>query len=160
MSDKAKYEKVVLVFVQECLLSDKKPGLEFVRLSLEEFDHSTPITDWEARAMVFAKKPMKTSTTPGMAYAFEAERHADGRLSVLLGTRRFLCRYHDRDKVLEWEAANRAYCNARDSLAMEKKEATKSLLAETLAPLRDRYRKLPYPHRQALLAAVLYEITK
>ena len=69
-------------------------------------------------------------------------------------------RLNGHESVLKWELENRAYVNARDAKRQEKSKSAESVLEEVLAPLREKYNRLPYPHRQGFLAAVIYHITK
>jgi hypothetical protein len=158
MVDEAKpREKTLLVFVQELDQDDKTPSLLFYHVTRDELDGRVAFAEAHERRAIFAKKKM-TVARPGSVYEFECSR--DDGFSIFPGTKRFVATWPDDDMRVKWEAMHRAFCVARDARKLEKKEGGKSAFSDRLAPLRERYHKLPYPHRQAFLAAVMYEITK
>jgi hypothetical protein len=156
--EKEAKKKGLLVFARECDLIDKKPGAIFYRMTREEFEQEKKFEFDDSREMVFAAKNLRTGQ-PGMVYEFEIEIRDNGNWAVYFQTQTFVGRWHDKQQALNWDIENRSFINRRDVLKMEKKEAAISLLRETLAPLREKYKDLPYPHRQAFLAAVIYNIT-
>lgn len=158
MSEPAK-QKILLVFLSECDTTDKKPGLVFLRVTREQFEAGAEVPETEDNCMTFAKKGM-TVGQPGNVYEYDAIEKEEGRFSIFPGSRRHVGQWPDADQRVKWEGGNRAFVTNRDAKKMEKNTATKSMFAEALAPFREKYRRLPYPHRQAFLAAVLYEVTR
>ncbi len=76
--------------------------------------------------------------------------------SFVFGNKTWVREFEDKDKVLEWQAAQKAADIRRDALRLEAKEATStSGLDEALEPIRRAYLRLPYPHRAAFEVYVL-----
>jgi hypothetical protein len=149
--------KALFVFVAECTMSDKKAGAEFVRVTQEEYEQG----DKDAaarRTCIFGKNAVGVGQ-PGNVYEFDIEEKETG-LSIYPGTKRYVGQWPNKEQRLEWQAKHRAFVNHREAQALEKKEASQSLLDECLGPMREQYRKLPHPRKQAFLAAVLYYITR
>lgn len=146
-------EKRIFVLIGECVLSTKKPGCEFYCVTAEQFKDGSVPAGAERRA--YSKKSLKGIGSVGSVYEFDADDE-----SIWPGTRRYVGFWPNEADVLRWQCEQAAFRNYQDAKALEGKESKKNLLEECLKPLRDEYHRLPYPYRQALLAAIIYHVTK
>lgn len=147
--------KLLLVFVRETTTTTKKVGRAFYLVSREEYEQKQDVDFDKRETVVYTAKGLRGS--PGQIYEVEASDERGSQ--IFFGTMRYLGTWHDDKQRLAWAAQNRAFCNERDAKKREKTEGGDPL-AEALSPIREQYQQCPYPQKQALLAAILYQITR
>ena len=101
-----------------------------------------------AQEMVYSQTKDNRRLCVGHEYYIPFLEKPDGGSSVYFGRAKWRGQHADRDRVLAWQAQERA-ATAKDAAhAREKREATDdSALVEALQPLAEAYQKLPYPSR-------------
>lgn len=92
----------------------------------------------------------------GHVYAIETAEAEENRLTLSMGGRTWLHVHPDHEKVVKWQAAQKAMLLAREAKRREAKEARPdSELEKALEPVARAYAALPYPHRAAFEVWVL-----
>ena len=67
--------------------------------------------------------------------------------------------YHDKEQVKEWEARHRAALTSVEAESKAKREEARSLLRDSLAPVRRAYNRAGATQRRSMLAWLLWYIT-
>lgn len=154
MSEETPIVKVLLVFARVCETESGKPARLFYLVTRDEYERGE--SEFKEQRL-FGPKVCKHAT-PGNVYEIEAkEASAD---TIFGSTARYIGMWKDDTKRLQWSAEHRMTENYKSAKKREQDAKKYDALKEQLAPLRDLYARTPYAKKQALLAAILYEITR
>ena len=135
----------------------KLQSKDFLVVTQEEYENGTKMTEveQEKRSRVYNKH--FNNAHPGYVYEVESVSEGD-RMSIYPDTIRFVGCWPDDVQRLKWEAVHKSVQNEWESKAAEKSH--EDAFEKYLAPIREVYDRTPYPRKQALLAAILYYITR
>lgn len=149
--------KVLLVFARNCETTSDKPGRLFYLVTQEEYEKGEcDFSDDKKR--VFGSKAIKMAM-PGIVY--EVEAASPEASSIYSSTASWKGQWPDQEQRLAWVAEDRTYRVYKEAKKKDlKRKAEGDELTKVLTSLREQYRKCPHHHKQALLAAILYEIMR
>lgn len=155
MAEQMETEDVLLVCLGPCKLEGGKPGLRFVAVSEDEYNQEA--FPEHAKELVYPPKAFKPPPYPGLVKRFQFVK---GSTRIIASTGRYFGLWKDEVRRRVWEAERKTLEVAEQQESMEKKGKEDSALEDLIAPLRETYRKLPYPRKAAFIAHLLASLTR
>lgn len=148
--------RLLLVYKEPTVLSDKKVGCIFLPLTAEEFE-AKRLPDELPRERLYGGTVPKGIGRPGSIYEFEYPEGEEG--TIYPTTRRWLGFLSNDPRVVEWQAKHDAFHIDQERQREEKKGKTTNLIQRQLAPLKLAYAGMVGHRRAAFLAEIIGYVT-
>jgi len=157
----AEREKILLLHIGRCTISNGKPGLQFYHITQEEYDSGVLNRDSDNQYIFAISKSTKRMNIIGGIFEVDGEKSESvpNRYVVYTGAEKYLGYWKNEDDRNLWYTNSKVSDVRNEAEKRMKTDKNINLLKESLKPLRQIYKQLYGTHRSIFIAMVTMYIT-